>query len=170
MDVSILAICQISLFRCAMANNLFETSMESISKNEDKTNKCECGVSFKRKSHLKHHISSVHSKSKIKVQCDFCKKNFHPLALSRHVKLSCKQKCENVCNEFVCDVCGRVFKRKDHLKTHTESLHEKKKIKCRFCSKMLHPLSYSRHIKQACHPIGISKFHILHFNSNCNFR
>lgn len=51
---------------------------------------------------------------------------------------------------FVCHICGKSFKRKEHLKTHQTSVHEKVEVECNFCKKKMHPSSYNRHVKYVC--------------------
>lgn len=51
---------------------------------------------------------------------------------------------------FVCDICDRKFSKKDHIKTHFEQVHLKKKAKCRKCNKLFHPLALKRHQNEKC--------------------
>lgn len=57
---------------------------------------------------------------------------------------------KNFTTIYVCSICGKSFKRNEHLKTHQSSVHEKVKVECNFCKKKMHPSAYKRHVKYAC--------------------
>lgn len=57
--------------------------------------------------------------------------------------------------KFTCDVCGQKFKRNEHLISHREAKHEKKKAKCQRCGTDLHPNGRKRHEKK-CGTMEIS--------------
>lgn len=60
-------------------------------------------MSFKRKDHLKVHVKAKHQQ--IKIECENCKRLFHPSSLARHKKNVCNQakieKEEEIVHEFL---------------------------------------------------------------------
>lgn len=50
---------------------------------------------------------------------------------------------------FHCDLCGKVFKRKEHIKNHLNA-HLKKRSICSLCGRWFHPLALKRHKEQIC--------------------
>lgn len=51
---------------------------------------------------------------------------------------------------FECEKCGKVFNKKDHIKTHFEQVHLKKKKMCITCKQKFHPLGLKRHQRENC--------------------
>ena len=89
---------------------------------EEKNFRCDvCHVNFKVQSELKDHCFAEHA-SGIVVQCSVCKHKLQtPLAVYHH---SMKH---TGTRDFICEICGSNFKRKQHLVTHMKThLTEKK--------------------------------------------
>ncbi|XP_066935060.1 uncharacterized protein [Clytia hemisphaerica] len=89
---------------------------------EEKNFRCDvCHLNFKVQSELKDHCFAEHSDGKM-VQCSVCKHKLQtPLAVYHH---SMKH---TGTRDFICEICGSNFKRKQHLVTHMKThLTEKK--------------------------------------------
>ena len=98
-----------------------------------------CDSEFLYRFSLKRHLLSAHSastsahtnvfmKSKI-CYCEYCNASFGTNSLlKRHVATLHSQD-----KPFKCDVCEKVFARKDRLLRHKESTHEDAKFSCQFC-------------------------------------
>lgn len=131
-----------------------------------------CGLTCKRRSHLHKHMDT-HQKER-NYRCDVCHKNFKVQAdLKEHCLEGHKNevsKC-NVCKQtlhtafsvyihsmrhsgtrdYVCEICGASFKRKQHLIAHF-NVHEesKDKLKCPACDKEFPDRKYFRkHLDQS---------------------
>lgn len=50
----------------------------------------------------------------------------------------------------VCSMCGKSFKRKEHLNVHIKSVHDKIKFKCIMRSKSMCESSIVRHLRKTC--------------------
>ena len=58
--------------------------------------------------------------------------------LNRHVQTIHEDK-----KQFKCSMCDKTFKRKDKLVSHDKEVHEKEKVPCTKCSKIV----YKRNLK-----------------------
>ena len=109
--------------------------------------KCDnCDYSFSEKGSLKKHLESVHEKKK-PFKCDTCDTIFtRQTSLKRHILKNhiTEKKLENIHAKtdinmirktHVCEICDKVFRRKDHYQKH-KAVHEgKKPFQCERCSK-----------------------------------
>ncbi|XP_043255488.1 zinc finger protein 2 [Colletes gigas] len=96
----------------------------------------ECGETFNDKKSLNKHRYTTHADQKI-YKCEPCDTYFsRSYHLNRHIMQS---GCHgNILNTFNCQVCEKVFTRKDnlreHLRTHSGTLGRQKKP-CKYCPK-----------------------------------
>ena len=83
---------------------------------EEKNFRCDvCHLNFKVQSELKDHCFAEHANGK-QVQCSVCKHKLQtPLAVYHH---SMKH---TGTRDFICEICGSNFKRKQHLVTHMKT-------------------------------------------------
>ena len=83
---------------------------------EEKNFRCDvCHLNFKVQSELKDHCFAEHADGK-QVQCSVCKHKLQtPLAVYHH---SMKH---TGTRDFICEICGSNFKRKQHLVTHMKT-------------------------------------------------
>ena len=83
---------------------------------EEKNFRCDvCHLNFKVQSELKDHCFAEHADGK-QVQCSVCKHRLQtPLAVYHH---SMKH---TGTRDFICEICGSNFKRKQHLVTHMKT-------------------------------------------------
>ena len=131
---------------------------------------CElCGKTFKRQQHLKNHMA-CHSNVKSHL-CTVCGKGFSTSSmLCSHRKYCTKdgQEC-TVCHEvikggkrvfkkhmkqhpvaFTCQLCGKTFKQKANLKSHTDIHLNERKYNCTMCEKAFNTSSQlGMHIRRA---------------------
>ena len=69
------------------------------------------------------------------LKCDNCKKAFvNKFSLARHTK---SKVCQNKLMRMMCNICGKIFKRRSNLLTHLEEFHAKVKniYTCNHCGK-----------------------------------
>lgn len=123
---------------------------------EEKNFRCDvCHINFKVQSELKDHCFAEHSNGDM-VQCSVCKHKLQtPLAVYHH---SMKH---TGTRDFICEICGSNFKRKQHLVTHMKThLTENKgadgsaeTYECQVCD---HTFSLKMELKAHCesaHPL-----------------
>ena len=59
-----------------------------------------------------------------------------------------EENSDNVVHKFKCSICSKAFKLKRYLKSHIQSVHEKKTYPCSQCDKLLHSKgTLTTHIK-----------------------
>ena len=77
---------------------------------------CEiCSKRFSKEDYFKMHMK-IHS-GELKIKCDYCDKEFQdPCYLKRHIRTSHTHKDEK---PFKCAECGRAFKHRKSLKSHS---------------------------------------------------
>ena len=131
-----------------------------MNKNEDEVACEECGKILRNEHTLKNHIQHVHNLDKIFFQCDKCEfKTPNKATLKGHIQnvhFVAFQTC-HICGKKVkghkdqsrlrrhikryhteqerikCQLCGKEM-RKDHLRKHTQAIHEERKHACHLCS------------------------------------
>ena len=97
---------------------------------------CEhCGKQFKRPSHLKVHIDTIHEGKR--VNCEYCGKSFTQTSgLRSHIRnIHINEGAKN----YSCEQCGKTYTSKIYLKAHIESIHEG--IKRFICPVCAHPFA-----------------------------
>ena len=118
---------------------------------EEKNYRCDvCHLNFKVQSELKDHCFAVHNTNEV-MHCNVCKNKLQtPLAVYNH---SMKH---TGTRDFVCEICGSNFKRKQHLVTHmkthfTESRAqgENESYSCQVCESAVFKLKMD--LKAHCH-------------------
>ncbi len=108
--------------QCSQAEaekNTFDVSSKNI-------NRCLiCNKYFSEQDKLKRHFAT-HVKEKT-YSCPTCKRGFNVISvLHRHMKIHEER-------EFICEVCGKEFARKDNLKQHSKIHSNQKQYKCHVC-------------------------------------
>ncbi|XP_070545724.1 gastrula zinc finger protein XlCGF26.1-like [Ptychodera flava] len=117
----------------------------------------ECGETFDTRTHMSNHLKIVHSEHKFR--CSYCDKKFYSKTdlkthLESHGELSreyickiCKKvfyvrseyrnHCMRDCTkpEYLCDICGRRFKRSTNLRLHALT-HSEPTLKCDLCPRV----------------------------------
>lgn len=129
-------------FHCEICSGQFFTMSflrtHMVSHIEERNFHCrKCEQSFKTEKHLKHHAKIVHEKPLERtLECYMCQKKFyHNVNLQAHIKKSHLAE-----KQFVCDVCGKAFRRSDHCEVH-KRLHTKDRpFKCQYCQKRFNQL------------------------------
>lgn len=58
---------------------------------------------------------------------------------------------------YLCDLCTKKFKKKDHIVNHINQVHLKQKVLCIACNEYFHALSLHRH-RQTCLGLTERKF------------
>lgn len=113
---------------------------------DDKPHKCpHCDQSFYQERSMKCHFTAAHGignfqPTKKKVSnliyfCDFCSKAFKLQSLLKRHLISHVEE-EKASRKHKCDKCEARFKRPEHLRTHTNSVHLKlRPFKCDKCNK-----------------------------------
>ena len=105
--------------------------------------KCKvCGMEFSSSSGLKSHSDSVHKV--VKYKCQTCDKSYSCL---ENLKGHINQEHDKV-NSYDCDICNKVFLKKNYLAKHKRDDHENKirvKQKCETCDKEF--VGLENHIK-----------------------
>lgn len=104
-----------------------------------------CEKRFIRKSHLKHHVNSVHSEL-FEFHCSKCRLGFQEKALLMSHETHCSKK------QFVCDFCNRVHNHRGHLAEHIRMKHSNETpFPCFVCKKGFKTKYHlQRHIR-SCH-------------------
>ena len=103
-------------------------------KTTQKLQKCyDCNATFKSKSGLKQHISSIHEGKKT-FKCDTCDSTFAQKGLLKtHISSIHEGK-----KTFKCDICGAYSRTKRKIIDHIRSVHQGKKLlKYNTCSKKI---------------------------------
>ena len=109
---------------------------------------CEfCDSLFSSMEKLQSHKKRKHESytgEKKKFSCDLCNYSTNQTGhFNRHKLTHSKIK-----NSHKCHLCGKIFGRKDHLKAHIKSVHEKIKFMCELCSKECsYKSDLTKHIK-----------------------
>ncbi len=151
-------------------SNLLQHLRDEHSKKENSMERpfsCKlCNYSFKRKDHLSRHILKIHKqimvkKSELENHLAEPKINLHRVDSDPNSKKlwlinqSIKPKTKNS-KGHACDVCSKVFTRKDNLQKHRFSLHP---------SKSNHPLSRDW-ICPICFKSFLNKYHLARHKNN----
>lgn len=132
-----------------------------------------CGVSFKRRDHLKRHTLSVHSNVNY-YTCPICSENcLRKDSLKKHINLyhygeaktfSCRE-CSYECKTLddldihksthllsewhYCQHCKMPFKRRDHMLRHIKTQHSNMSAECPLCKQVFKRTDHvSRHIRE----------------------
>ena len=137
---------------------------------------CEiCSKAFKYRHGWKNH-TATHSDEK-RYQCNVCGKRYHSSSILCSHRKHCNsdgQQC-TVCHqviiggrmifkrhmkmhplEFPCELCGKVFKRKDIMKRHMEIHLNERKYQCAICNKAFNTSSQLGTHKNKVHKISAS--------------
>ena len=161
--------------KCKICGKGFNTSsamaMHARMHVETKDYSCEiCGKVYKWKHALRDH-KVTHSEEK-RYQCTECNKSFHTGAKLTSHKAYCSTGMEcPVCHEaiiggkrqlqihmkihpFTCEICGKVFTRKELLKRHNEIHLNERKYVCELCDKAYNTKSQLCTHKNRVHKIG----------------
>ena len=132
-----------------------------------------CGKSYKWQENLQHHMDYTHFLKTI--QCPQCERSFaSKQTLIRHTNVVHEgipeeknficDKCSRSYNEngkllrhiktfhdkifeFKCQICTKEYPKKDQLKYHMESVHEKLRMTCDICGKVTDRKSLKAHMK-----------------------
>jgi len=90
---------------------------------------CEfCGGEYTKR-HLKHHISAVHNKNMVRVQCSICQLSV--IDLNHHMKVVHSQQNK----KYSCNVCDKKFQNEKGIKNHMETHKVERKHECSWCQK-----------------------------------
>lgn len=106
---------------------------------------CErCDKTFKHKHYLKLHLVSHEEKRDFSCSKNGCKSSFKTMKhLKEHVK-----RIHNSTNQFICEHCSKVFKRKHHFNQHLKTHMNRRQLKCNYCDKIFNiKSSFNRHTK-----------------------
>ena len=169
-------VCELCDMKCSSKFNLNRHMMEQHNTLQDEYHcienehpyKCEkCKRSFKYQRNLKMHIEIVHGEQEA-YKCLICAQEIRTKGnLKRHLEeqhrifdLENTIQAKETIKTFVCDLCGRNFKRKEHLQTHMK-VHtaSQSKVTCPVCGKQFssqitldrHQILHSSHRDQfAC--------------------
>ena len=94
-----------------------------------------CIAKFKFKSSLQKHLAKNHEISTSQTfQCDMCPKKFiKQIYLTNH-------KClfHNLTKKFMCSICGKQFLTENTLRSHTKNHENPIKLECQVCQKVFH--------------------------------
>nr|CEP16106.1 PRDM4 [Platynereis dumerilii] len=112
-----------------------------------------CGKESKNFSALQSHITSEHSLTATKHQCQICAKSF-----PGKTKLNTHILCHLGVKPFICKICGKQFSDQSNLRLHKNIHTGEKKFQCQICSKAFrqkahlttHYLIHSGEKKQQC--------------------
>ena len=111
-----------------------------------KTLQCpQCEKSFSTKQTVARHIKVVHEGIPVEKNhiCDKCSRSYSDNGkLMRHIKTF-----HDKIYEFKCEICPKEYAKKDQLKHHMESVHEKVRMKCDICGKVTDRQSLKSHMK-----------------------
>ncbi|CAH1780284.1 unnamed protein product [Owenia fusiformis] len=147
------------------AENRKDKSVKKVK--EIKKFTCElCNKSFTRRSYLRFHIEKQicirHPKLPEDRICQFCGKELKtPQGLRYHLKNQACQKEKKPQQEYIqgdtylCNVCGKEFPGKYHLKIHHRYVHEghtRKKSQCPECGKIINQQNLKTHIQDIHYP------------------
>ena len=102
----------------------------------------QCGQTFTKNSSLQHHLTSIHLQVSQNIKCASCnlvfKQQYHLKAHMTRVHPdpeSVENKGANP-SKYLCDLCGKSFKRPFQLTNHTFSRHlDEKPFSCETCGK-----------------------------------
>jgi uncharacterized Zn-finger protein len=141
-------LCPITNCRILFRNfNYFKAHMITMHKDEFPFKCEECGKEFEqtsalnshRNSHYKdtQHIQADVLNSDTPLTCHICKERFrNNIDLRAH-----KEAMHDIQRKFMCDICGKKYKRKENLKDHIYMVHERDPAKdfvsCPTCGKAL---------------------------------
>jgi KRAB domain-containing zinc finger protein len=113
-----------------------------------------CSKQFYKSSNMTVHIRDVHGTyDSSEVKCTICEKELkNPGSLYSHVRIVHKSAVDR--ETHVCEKCGKAFKSRKNLTSHTVSTHTIDKKKCDFCFNILKNAIYlQQHLSRVHGPI-----------------
>uniref|UniRef100_A0A8D8VM94 Zinc finger protein 808 n=1 Tax=Cacopsylla melanoneura TaxID=428564 RepID=A0A8D8VM94_9HEMI len=122
----------------------------------------ECSETFLHYKTMIRHKRMKHGNA---LKCKFCLKVFSDNAdLNRHIIVHSGKVCNHTSTEkpFYCDLCGKKFSRKDHMRDHIRSVHMKEGVRCSHCSR-----SFATKSSLKRHKIQHSKKNVLSKGKYC---
>ena len=113
-----------------------------------------CQKSFSSIQACETHMTKIHDKNFQKHSCETCGKQYQTVqSVQRHIAVFHKS------ITFNCDICLKIFKRQDHLKSHKKQQHIGGKIlNCSICSKNFKQVgNLNVHYKTHAKPLKLNK-------------
>ena len=117
--------CDQCVYSCATAASL---KNHTLTHNVPDIQCADCDYKTYKKGNLIKHIEMHHNE-----QIYFCEKCDYKCKLRANLKDHNKRKHDDTFQKFKCDYCAYTADRKDYVKTHIQSLHDKVRFQCDIC-------------------------------------